>query len=89
MFGGGGIVMGVKANVQCLLAPGCSGVVEPLKLLELFKLPGDANDRLVNEVGETDVVVAVDKREIPPAVMGGVTVTMALVVFVITFVAAV
>lgn len=81
--------MGVKANVQCLLAPGCSGVVAALKWLVLFKLLGDANERLVSEVGETDVVVAVDKRELPPAVAGGVTVTIAFVVFDMTLVAAV
>ena len=92
LLGGGGIVIGFKANVQCLLVPvGCIGVVPPLKFSELFKLlvDVDANDRPVSDVGDIVVVVAaVDNKEAAD-VTGGVTVTMALVVFGITLVAAV
>lgn len=92
LLGGGGIVIGFKTNVQCLLVPvGCMGVVTPLKLSELFKLlvDVDASDKPVSDVGDIVVVVAaVDKSEAAD-VTGGVTVTIALVVFGITLVAAV
>lgn len=47
-------------------------------------LLGELRDNVVNDVADMDVVVAAvdSKSELPPAVTGGVIVTMALVVLV-------
>lgn len=85
LFGGGGIVMGVRANEQCLLAgPAVRGVWVPLNEPGEFKVVcgewPEFRDKLVTEEGVKTEAALPDPRPTCDGT-GGVMVTMALVMF--------